>query len=84
MGCCKLSKVIVSMAQAAKLDGKIMNHSLRVTTSSCLYQSNYDEQLAVERAGHHSISSVRSYKRTSSGQLKEMSSVLYGNGNKIM
>ena len=50
-----------------------MNHSLRATAATRLYQSGIDEQLVMERTGHRSLEGVRSYKRTSDTQ-REVSS----------
>ena len=75
-----LSKVIATMAFTASLEGKVTNHLLCATAATRLYQCNVDEQLVMETTGHHSTTSVRSYKRTSSDQMKDISSVLYGNG----
>ena len=43
-----------------------------------MYECGVDEQLICERTGHRSVA-VRSYKRTSSDQLKNVSNMLYGN-----
>ncbi|XP_067664294.1 uncharacterized protein [Haliotis asinina] len=48
----------------ARFGGFYSNHSLRVTTTTRLYDSGLDEQLIVERTGHKSLA-IRSYKRTS-------------------
>ena len=73
----KLSKIVAEMASEIGLSGKVTNHSLRATTATRLYQSNVDEQLIMEHTGHRS-NSVRSYKRTSNGQLRDVSNFLYG------
>ena len=77
MGCNKLSSIVADMAKRIGLEGKITNHSLRATAASRLYHQKLDEQLVMERTGHRSTS-VRSYKRTSANQLREISDVLYG------
>ena len=68
------------MAKRISLEGRVTNHSLRATAASRLYQSNLDEQLVMERTGHHSTA-VCSYKCTSSEQLQNVSEILYGNGS---
>lgn len=73
-----LGKVVNSLLGKVGSSGKITNHSLRATAASRLYQHNVDEQLIQERTGHCS-DSVRSYKRTDSKQLHEISEILYGN-----
>ena len=55
-----------------------MNHSLRATSTSRLYQSGVDEQLVMERTGHRSLTGVRSYKRTSDEQREALSDILNG------
>ena len=42
-----------------------------------MYNCNVDEQLICEVTGHRS-NAVRAYKRTSDGQHKNISSILYG------
>ena len=43
-----------------------------------MYEQGTDEQLICKKTGHRSIA-LRSYKCTSSRQLKEVSDMLYGN-----
>ena len=43
-----------------------------------MYDRGMDEQLICEKTGHRSVA-VRSYKRTSSNQMKEVCDVSYGN-----
>lgn len=74
----KLSCVISDLCTRAGFKGKFTNHSLRASCASRLYRSNVDEQLICEKTGHRS-DSVRSYKRTSDGQMKDLSDILYGN-----
>ena len=45
-----------------------------------LYQEDIDEQLIMERTGHRS-NAVRLYKRTSNGQMRDVSNILYGKSN---
>ena len=81
MGHHKIATFMSEMAKSVGLNGKITNHSLRVTAASRLYQSNSDEQLVMETTGHRSTESVHSYKRTSEDQMFGISEVLYGNAN---
>lgn len=74
----KLSCVVSDLCKEAGFQGKFTNHSLRASCASRLYHHNVDEQLICEKTGHRS-DSVRSYKRTSDGQLKQISDILYGN-----
>ena len=56
--------------------GHKTNHSLRATTATRLFHAGIDEQLIMERTGHHSVDGVRSYKRTSQQQVEVLSDVL--------
>ena len=76
----KLEKVVRKMCDKAGFSGKCTNHSLRSSTATRMYDQGLDEQLICEKTGHHSVA-VRSYKRTSNCQMKEVSDVLYGNCN---
>ena len=64
------------MCKAAGITGYKTNHSLRATTATRLYQAGIDEQLIMEKTGHHSLEGVRSYKRTSSEQQESISDIL--------
>ena len=43
---------------------------------SHLYQAGVDEQLIMERTGHHGVDGVHSYKRTNQEQQENLSDVL--------
>ena len=62
------------MCSQAGIPGYKTNHSLRATTVTHLYHAGIDEQLIMERTGHHSVDGVRSYmyKRTSQEQNSEL------------
>ena len=64
------------LCQAGGITGYITNHSLRVTTATCLFQSGLDEQLIMDRIGHRSIDGVRKYKRISNQQKASTSAIL--------
>ena len=64
------------MCKAAGIEGYKTNHSLRATSTSRLYQGRVEEQLVMERSGHHSVEGVRSYKRTSGGHRRALSDIL--------
>ena len=49
------------MCKEAGIQGRKTNHSLRATTAARLFQAGLDEQLIMERTGHHSTDGVRSY-----------------------
>ena len=76
-----LHKAVATICQVAGIEGYKMNHSLRATAATRLYQSGIDEQLVMERTGHRSLEGVRSYKRTSDTQ-REVSSDILNNNNK--
>lgn len=78
IGRVKLSSTVAELAKEAGLTGKVTNHSLRATCASRLYRNSVDEQLICEKTGHRS-NAVRTYKRTSEDQMRDMSDILYGN-----
>ena len=71
-----LSKTVSRLCKLAGIQGFKTNHSLRATATSRLYQSSIDEQLMMERTGHHSLEGVRTYKRTSNTQREARSDIL--------
>lgn len=78
IGRVKLGNTVSELAKEAGLTGKVTNHSLRATCASRLYRNDVDEQLICEKTGHRS-NAVRTYKRTSEDQMRDMSNILYGN-----
>ena len=61
------------MCKNAGITGYCTNHSLRATTATRLHQSaSVEEQEIMERTGHRSIETVRSYKRVSHEQLGQV------------
>ena len=68
--------MVKEMCSAAGIKGHKTNHSLRATAATRLFHAGIDEQLIMERTGHHSVDGVRSYKRTSQQQVKVLSDVL--------
>ena len=76
LGIHTLSGTVAKLCKQANLPSFRSNHSLRATSVSRLYDNGFDEQLVCETTGHRS-SAVRSYKRTSDGQKKNISSTLY-------
>ena len=73
-----LEKVIKKLCDKGGFGGKRTNHSCRASTTTRMYDQGCDEQLICEKTGHRSVA-VRSYKRTSNRQLKEVTDILYGN-----
>lgn len=77
IGIHKISTIVNRLARQIGIEGKVTNHLCRATCASRIYQGDCDEQLVMEKTGHHS-NAVRSYKRTSNKQLREVSNLLYG------
>ena len=75
-----LNKVLKTLCSKAGITGKSTNHSCRAASATRLYEEGVDEQLICEKTGHRSVA-VRSYKRTSSCQMKEVTDILCGNVN---
>ena len=78
LGHANLGSTVSRLCKTAGISGFYTNHSLRATATTRLYQSGVDEQLVMERTGHRSLDSVRSYKRTSDCQREAMSNILNG------
>ena len=68
-----LEETVTRLCAKAGIPGFKMNHSLRATTATRLYQAGVDEQLIMERTGHRSIKGVRSCKRTSQERQETLS-----------
>ena len=68
--------MVQDMCTQAEIPGHKTNHSLWATTATRLYHAGIDEQLIMERTGHHSIDRVRSYKQTNEEQLAILSDIL--------
>ena len=72
----KFHTMMSTICSAAGIGGYKTNHSLRATSATRLYHQGIDEQLIMERTGHHSIEGVRSYKRTDEKQEENISNLL--------
>ncbi len=77
LGIHKIENAIKNLCIEAGIKGKRINHSLRVTSATRLYDAQLDEQLIQECTGHRS-SAVRGYKRTSTDLQKKVCDTLYG------
>lgn len=77
MGVNYLASIVRNLAQKLGIEGKFSNHSCRASAASCMFQNNMEEQLVMDRTGHRSTA-VRSYKRVSGKQLRDVSKILYG------
>ena len=71
-----LASVVKRMCASGGIAGKKTNHSLRASAATRLFQSGVDEQLIMEVTGHRSTDGIRSYKRTSPSQFKDVSKIL--------
>ena len=71
-----LRSTVSRQCEAGGITGFKTNHSLRVSSATRLFQSGVDEQLIMNRTGHHSIEGVCTYKRVSSTQQIALSKVL--------
>ena len=71
-----LDTTVSRICKAAGIKGFKTNHSLRVTAATRLFQAGVDEQLIMERTGHHSTDGVRTYKCTSAEQQEAISDIL--------
>ena len=71
-----LAKTVARVCQAGGVTGFKTNHSLRVTTATRLFHRGVDEQLIMARTGYRSIEGVRTYKRISEQQMKDVLTLL--------
>ena len=78
MGHCTLDNTVKRMCEQAGIPGYRTNHSLRATAATRLHQSGCVEEQEIM---HRSIEAVRSYKRTSSEQLEQVSDILNNDNN---
>ena len=79
LGHCKLAGVVPRLMKNACIPGYFINHSLRATATTRLYDGQVDEASIMERTGHRSVEGVREYKR-SSDKLKQLSSNVLNRG----
>ena len=75
VGIHRLQSTVGRICKDAGMVGYYTNHSLRATAATRMYDEGMDEQLISEKTGHSSTA-VRSYKRTSDQQQKEVSNVV--------
>ena len=78
-----LQKMMQNMCKRTSISGYKTNYSLRATTATRLFREGVDEQLIMERTGHQSVDGVRSYKRTASEKVMEISYILNISSKKI-
>ena len=74
----KLKNTVKEICTEGGLEGKFMNHSLRATCASRMYEQDIPEQMIKEVTGHKS-DCVRIYKRTNDN-LREVASKMVSGG----
>ena len=79
MGHNTLGKIISEMMKGAGFEGHYTNHSLRVTSTTRLFDAEVDKQLIMTRTSHSSTDGVRAYKRTSD-KLRQLTSDVLNSG----
>ena len=70
MGEHALSDVIKMMCQQAGIEINFINHSLRLSEATTLFQSDTTEKLIHESTGHQSVKALRQYEKVASKQRK--------------
>ena len=53
---------IKMMYEKAKINGNKINHSLRASSATCLFDSGVPEKIFQERMGHRSLEALRTYE----------------------
>ena len=71
----KLADTVPRLIREVGIDGYFTNHSLRVTATTRLYDSQIDEASIMQCTGHQSVEGVCAYKR-SSNKLCEVTSAI--------
>ena len=71
-----LGNMVKRLCEKGGISGYKTNHSLRASAATRLFQHGVDEQLIMGVTGHRSVDGVRSYKRVSREQHKEISTLL--------
>ena len=82
VGCNTLGNTVKQLCKLAGIQGRKINHSLRCTAATRLFHQGIDEQLIMDITGHQSTDGVRAYKRISTDQYREVSSILQGQEKK--
>lgn len=71
----KLAQTVADICKEAGLSGYRINHSLRASAVTRMFDAEVDEQLIWEVTAHRS-NAVRSYKRTNAAQKRKLISIL--------
>ena len=72
----KLSQMVPEMCKLANISGHKINHSLRATGATELYEAEVPEKIIQERTDHRSLECLRMYERTSDKQQQAVSNIL--------
>ncbi len=63
-----LGKILSTICESLRMQGKFTNHSWRRRIPTLMYQTGIDEQTIMEVTEHNSVGGVRAYKKTSFSQ----------------
>ncbi len=75
VGVNKMGTIVKSICQKAGMEGYFMNHSLRATSATRMYQAGVPEKLICEVTGHRSAT-VREYQHMSTEQRKKVNAAI--------
>ena len=71
-----LENKLKKMCSLAGIEGRVINHSLRATSVTQMYESGVPERVIQERTGHKSLDALQVYERTNAQQHETVSKVL--------
>ena len=77
MGIHTIQKTVSQMLKDAKLDGYFTNHSLRRSSTTCLFQAGVNRKIVKEFTGHRS-DAIDKYQITSDTQCEQLSKIISG------
>ena len=72
------------MCTAGGVEGNKTNHSLRSYGITTMYKHKVPKKVIPERSGHHSITALQVYERTTKEKMYEASRVLSANSNSTL
>ena len=70
--------MVKKMCNAAGIEGKFTNHSLRASGATALFQSEAPEKVIQEFTGHRSVKALRQYEKVGSQQKQAACNILNG------
>ena len=79
----KLADTVPRLMRDAGISGYFINHSLRATATTRMYDAQLDEASIMQRTGHRSVQGVRTYKRTTEKLAELTSTILNQNDKKV-